>query len=595
MEEDANTLGSDTMRFLQESLAKLNHAPSASFQQTSVTPVEHPLIVGVLQWILTSPHKRECRHYPTRSLTAWSIALILSHLGFEISASYRIISTSDLYTTYVSPSNTSHNAEVFLITCNYGETDPLESMPTNVNSDGGLKPRILPITAIPWVLFRHLDSGHGPYSTAHLSDVWNFSFEHALSALGTPTVTPDGTVQLPILRDDEITDSHHKEMLALWNSQLWKILGAPMQRFVPTIDGILNDIRKFSDEVFSSTRDDAILLGGQGAIAWHCMSAIVLATIYAVICKSLHTTPGPDQRVEIALPPDLLFSRIPNQWAVCVGAAINSVASCVEWAKMVLEVCTSIEFPPEANTYHHVGEYPPRAPSLFTHVFGAQANGVVVVADFLLNPSLNSASLATYHIAYGQSLHLPHDDNGFITASVTNGQTYMIPLNPEPEHALLESGRSDVTVRLDVAPDWDRDSRTVVFQARVGGIHRYTCSPLSVAQRLAVAVVGCQCSRRMSSLEVPLHERWQPVTMSQLFQPMFRTSSPNSRLGVEVGNYVCIQADGDVPSQLLCLGVMEGQTVALATECVDCAYRKLFLTALGPYKPREAILITTLM
>jgi hypothetical protein len=446
------------------------------------------------------------------------------------------------------------------------------------------------------MLFRHLPSGSGDYNATYLSDVWDSSFQHALSTFGTPTVTRDGMVQLPVLRRDETIHSHHKEMLSLWNPQLWEILGTPMQRFVPTTDVVLDAIRKFSNEVTSINRDDAILMGGPGAVAWHCMSAIVLATIYAVVCKSLHTAPGPDQGVEIALPPDLLFSRKPHQWAVFVGGAINGVTACVEWAKMILEVCTAIEFPREANSYHDTREYPPRAPSLFTQVFGAQANGVVVVSDFLLNPSLNSASLATYHIAYGQSLHLPHDDNGFIKASITNGQTRMITLNSDPEHTLLESGKSRVMVRLDVAPDWDRDPREVVFHAWVGGVHRYTCSPLTVAQRLAKAVVGCECSLQVSSLEVPHRERWQPVTMSQLFEPMFGPSSPNSRLAIEIGNYVVVQADGDVPSQLLCLGVMEGQSVVLATECLDCAYRKLFVTAAGrSYKPDEAILITGLM
>jgi hypothetical protein len=199
----------------------------------------------------------------------------------------------------------------------------------------------------------------------------------------------------------------------------------------------------------------------------------------------------------------------------------------------------------------------------------------VVISEFLFRPSLQATSLITYHIEYGQSLHFPLDDDGLIRVSTVTGQARMLDLDPDPEYTILESRNSELEVRIDVKPDWNRDPRKVVFDARVEGVHKYTFSPLIVPKLLPSSIVACEYSQSVSSLSVPIAQKWQPVRMSQLFVPSLKYPSAASWIEVLDGQYLFIQAGGDMASQLQCLGLLESTRLVLARNCLECGYKKL--------------------
>jgi hypothetical protein len=360
--------------------------------------------------------------------------------------------------------------------------------------------------------------------------------------------------------------------------------------------GIADEIQQIWDEILSPRYYEQMdPNAGHHVSNWYCASSIILATIYAAMCKSLHAkndTTDAGLHVEVAFPPGLVFTTKPRQWAVTIGGAIDGVTTAFEWTKMIMEVSTAIEISKTANPNGDFSTYPARESFPISDVFGAQANGVVVISEFLVRPSLQTTSLITYHIEYGQCLHFPLDDDGLIRVSTVTGQTRMISLDPDPEYTTLESRNSELEVRIDVKPDWNRDPRKVVFHARVEGVHKYTFSPLVVAKLLPSSIVVCECSQSVSSLSVPIAQRWQPVRMSQLFLPPLKNPSAASRIGVLDGQYLFIQAGGDMASQLLCLGLLESTRLVLATNCLQCSYKKLIAGRAGTFN--EGVLINGL-
>jgi hypothetical protein len=83
--------------------------------------------------------------------------------------------------------------------------------------------------------------------------------------------------------------------------------------------------------------------------------------------------------------------------------------------------------------------------------------------------------------------------------------------------------------------------------------------------------------------------------MSSIFAPTFDHSNSGSRLGFNDGTSVFIQAGGNMASQFLCLGVLESAKIVLATDCLECGYKQLFMSKAGSrILPTDAVLINGL-
>jgi len=96
-EEEANTLRRDLWRLLDATLDETLSVSHFKFRPEDVQEIEVPIVIGLLDWVLTSPHKRFKPIYLTRSLTAWSLAILLSYLGFEIRASRAVVQSHESY------------------------------------------------------------------------------------------------------------------------------------------------------------------------------------------------------------------------------------------------------------------------------------------------------------------------------------------------------------------------------------------------------------------------------------------------------------------------------------------------------------------
>jgi hypothetical protein len=74
--------------------------------------------------MVTPRHRRDDKKYPTRLLNVWRIAVVMSELAFDISASLDPIHPSPQYKDFMSDANTGDYSDVALVTTSVGDTDP---------------------------------------------------------------------------------------------------------------------------------------------------------------------------------------------------------------------------------------------------------------------------------------------------------------------------------------------------------------------------------------------------------------------------------------------------------------------------------------
>ncbi|KAL2049648.1 hypothetical protein ABVK25_010108 [Lepraria finkii] len=143
--------------------------------------------------------------------------MVISQLGFQVSASRTIISSQAQYSQILGQNRSDYSSEVVLVVDTELLTDPMEADvrswdPNPVHQF--IKPRIVPICAIPWIAFRetaHLLS----FDIQHLADVWKYTFD----TIGNEN-------------DHKVISPIHKSMLDIWSNHLATLLQKPMSRFV---------------------------------------------------------------------------------------------------------------------------------------------------------------------------------------------------------------------------------------------------------------------------------------------------------------------------------------------------------------------------
>lgn len=103
---------------------------------------EIPFVIGVLRWIHTPLHKRDIKLYPTRSLKAWAMALIMKNLGFEVQADLTVARIVDDWEDNGVSGRYGQVSYVRLVAVNYdGETDPTLMMHIP-RANNALRPQI---------------------------------------------------------------------------------------------------------------------------------------------------------------------------------------------------------------------------------------------------------------------------------------------------------------------------------------------------------------------------------------------------------------------------------------------------------------------
>jgi hypothetical protein len=220
--------------------------------------------------------------------------------------------------------------------------------------------------------------------------------------------------------------------------------------------------------------------------------------------------------------------------------------------------------------------------------FGYYKNGIFLIADLMLRPSVFPESLVKFHIGQGQPLQLPVNENGFILASA--GDYPVQDLNPLPSENLpridvLQTRKSDRNLRIDLEPHWEGDARKVIFRVRFQGQLKCSFSPERLARALLNTdecdgplesqVVGCEYEsegpQEHGQRELPISgAEWRSMEISQLLQ----IYSPDVLFRAPDDTSICIHAGGDMVSQVVGLICLK-PPVTIASRCLRCAHAAL--------------------
>lgn len=557
-------------------------------------------VIGVLRWMITPAHGRESGRYPTRSLKVWNTAVVMHKLGFEISASLEVVNSSAQYAQFVRI-NTNHGSQypdVVLITASVGETDPMMSYKLHAESMR-LRPQIIPIQSVPLVAFGRLQGNDRKVNRDLLVDIWKTSYRFAQAAVQLPTMSKGGMVTIPIKSEDtKVQRDRHISLVSLWSTHLTSILGPAMEMYIPgspdAEDWSPEKIRGFFDR--RANGEDMLFESDEIIGNCYQLIAIMLGAIYGVCEKTLipmKTESGElraSEFLEVAFEPHLIYGQKLFGWVDVLGKALLGIVDLSRWIGLILELVTGVEhkLPLDRQPSEKMAVRLKTIDNIFDHdhvrisgIFGAQANGMCVVSDFIVRPSCQANALK-FHVGQGRILNLPVDEDGYLRAAQAKAAVRNLILDPEPQLIVLRkepSGSSILsaseTIRVDAEPCWGGNVRTIQFVVRKTGVTVAKLSLIDMLIRLQNNTVHCQCDQPQYQIKVPQSERWQTVTLDQLlFNPgLTRTSQLSA--AVDDQDKILIDVHGDDMCRFLVTGILHCRKMIICRDCVYCAYNSI--------------------
>jgi hypothetical protein len=546
---------------------------------------EIPHIAGVLAWVLTPPEKRETAAYPTRSLRAFHCAIILSQFGFGISlgadvhahiADYkRIVSTLQL---------PQPPPDVFLTVESSGEVDPLaidtRSEQEKHPSLEGVRPRVVGMGLVPGEVFRHLTGAPFALKTGELVRAWIFAFSNAYNgSIQFSRLNGDVDFRLCLRSRDTLPLSTFQ--ISLWAiffdkvifpyTSLLEVCSAAFKEYIPAspTDETWNpDVLKACLDGNSLGIFDPALLHRAAPNAY-LLLAIVLGSIYG-ICSTALVLPANYVTVfgiEVAFYPDIArparFTKI-QRWVeiltdLCAGTKRESIDS---WRYLLMDVFIA------------------RSTSGGTPAIGARQNGVTLISDFAICPSLRAESHFRVHVVRGLPLNLPsYNNDGIIRSSGECAPSYEHDINAKSLSHLPvpDSFRGGSVLRLDLVPHWKNEDHPVVLEARIQDT-MLTKFGLWNFQHILPRFEPCECGERTTQLQIPTaDDRWRHITIENLL----RIAPEGLGLAEDrhnKGSRYFVNAIHSESTTLFALGLLQAiPEVQIVWDCFDCAVKRLRL------------------
>jgi hypothetical protein len=608
-EEHCNTLTKRLQGRVDEGYRKLFSDSVGHFDFNDVQQVEVPMIIGVIEWTLTAPFKRRSRCYPTRSLAAWSIAFLLSELGFDVHCSPLIISSNALYDQQINRySGASSN--VFLVTHSSCETDPLASIPNRPSFSkirSSFAARVVPITAVPVVIFRkmlfddvHRTGGIINVDVQELCTIWKDTFEYVSSCFDPCHIADefDKDSELPIVVLPVRTTYHPSA-----GNVFFQMLAPMLRKYLPSHDWTplhLDHIRHVAWSLALEQRGSNPRFKLED---WYRFTAVLVASMYAVSCKSISPESSEDEPtaiglIEVAAYSDFLSphtgtSNLINWFTKFMNVDGSPSTNLLNWRRFLYCVFAGKQY---------LG-YPDR---LLEEAFGCYMNGVLVVSDILVRPSIHSNSLSRFHVHFGRPIQIPLGEDGLVlTAPAGENDIPMRPL-PLARHqnvTELTSHSSETRARIDIEPFWEVEHEKVIFRLRLDGVVKCSFSPQKLQHAFSkhhnhgkslLRHPVCKCNAPVANISVPASQRWKALEARQFLD--LCTTNKDASTNLSAGkneDSVCVHAGGDDAAQVLSLIVFR-QPIVFASECLKCAFdysnshsKEILDTRPLPYNPQE--------
>ena len=551
---------------------------------------EIPYVIGVLRWILTPRHKRQTKQYPTRLLKAWTIALIMENLGFEVHAESVVRSRYGSHGTQMHDSPRSKESpHVFLAIGNDADTDPMPLVHVP-SADDSPRPLITMIRGIPWIAFRHL-RGSSIIDTQFLADVWKLSFKSGKAQFRGITMNNQNIhIETAATSLEEVTE-HHKNLLSEFHPNLGSICGPSLRHFVPMSSHSPGwALAELKEQMrILKTPDELADPGCPCRGNCYVLYAIVCGAMYG-LCSSACFDNGNvlSEDSEVAFIPDLFYesggARL-KRWAQVVGGSLmmgHQISLC-QWIDLLFEMFLGKDTQSGART-NTVGNDYIRSQNPFVErlLLGAQGNGLAAVSDMLVNTSAQVESFLYIHIQRGQVLSFPLTEDQFIEASSYVDRPSTLELDPDPQNDRLcrfDGESFNSTMRVDVEPCWEDDPRKVSFVVRLQGIPIASLNIWAFLDVMTYKRSMCVCSNPQGEVRVPLSERWQHVSLYQLQRRTFKGMSFRRADVSYADNRVLIDGSQSIAATIYAACTLHVKTLLVASGCLLCAHRHVMLNA----------------
>ncbi|KAL4868841.1 hypothetical protein BDV12DRAFT_196821 [Aspergillus spectabilis] len=599
-EEDCNSYRTHLLQLVSRAQDALigTRVPHSAVLDHSADDTNH--LLGALRWMVTPRHRRDVMNYPTRSLYVWRTAVVMSELAFDICVFSELIQTEPQYQQFISnTANSGHYADIALVIASVGDTDPWMLQQVHTESLQ-LRPQVIPIRSIPHVAFGHVGLEDGIVKPEELVDIWSISFGYAKDAVEAPSLSRGGNVLLPARRDMELVRDSHKQLISIWSPHMARILRPAMELFIPASsrDPSWSPIEIIAYFEHQRNGDPAAFedsdVGGNALR----LSAIILGSIYGACFKSL--TPmvaadgkeaGSSEFLELAFSPEKVIGDSLFRWAATLGLALGGLLESSKWTGLLLELTIGIEHPKPLDEQPSAGLLGRRLnltsakPGVFNEshvrvsdIFGAQANGVFAISDFIVRPSTDANSSLRFHVGTGRILNLPVDDSGYVRESQASVAALELPLDALPCLELLSrqngAACTPQVLRIDAEPHWDVNAQNICFGIRSAGILVSTLRVSQTLERLHNHIVSCKCSEPQISARVPLSERWRAVTVYQILRPSHPGGSKLSAY-IKDEDKIIVDVEGDEVKRILVVGLLRCRKLAICRDCVYCAYNSI--------------------
>ena len=540
-----------------------------------------PRVIGILRWILTPWHKRETKQYPTCSLKAWTMALVMESLGFQVQAVSTVVkSIRDQSTISHAAPGSDEAPYVFLVVDEFGDTDPTPLMHVSRAQDSP-RSQITMMRGIPWIAFHHL-RGSPEVSTQLLTDIWKTSFNHAKAQFQGFTQSYQ-SIHINIAESElDGVSEHHKNLTLDFSPHIHRICGPSLRHFVPMDPKSPGWRLAELKEQMRILRTREELENPKSPCRNNCyiLYAIVCGAFYGLCsnaCYDNGSVLGDDS--EVAFIPDLLYEHGDKRlkhWAQIVGSSLMTGhhTSLNQWNDLLFQMFLGKDTQSGSSRITTGNRYISRQSQQL--LLGAQANGLAAVSEMLVNPTTRVLSFCYIHIQRGQMLSFPLTEDQFILASTYVEPAWMLTMDPEPENTRLyrfDGEYPDSAMRVDVEPCWEDDPRTVSFMVRLQGIPIASLSIAVFLDRMSRGMITCQCRNPSWEISVPVHERWQHVSLYQLQRRQFKgTSFKRADVDYE-DNRILIDATQSIAATVYAACILHVRHLFIARECLTCAHR----------------------
>lgn len=187
-------------------------------------------------------------------------------------------------------------------------------------------------------------------------------------------------------------------------------------------------------------------------------TAIILSTMFAALCKSLCSDDDAvNGMIDVAIDSELMSNaskreKLPG-WFQTLRDVIrpDGYVSSSSWITFIFNVLTG---DCEESFKNH--EF---------NCFGYYKNGIFLISDMLVRPSVRRDTLIRCHIQRGQPTQLPVNDSGLVL-SRKEADTFISPFNAASLQNIpvLSPQGPNRNIRIDIEPDWEDDPRRVVFR-----------------------------------------------------------------------------------------------------------------------------------